>query len=281
MMPKVVNDSEKHEFASWNSYWEFTRRVRQNRRYVWDDEVRVFLETVLGTMDGRDSRLPPGTVLWRAQLGIEWKPHDFEDMNVRVGFPPERMKPDSRVAREGRANSAGIPVLYLATTEQTAISEVRPWLGSEVSVAQFRTVRDLTAVDLTRGFGEASFGQLTLGQLSGEETVDAETKERAVWTDIDNSFSRPIELSESAADYVPTQILAELFQDAGYDAIVYRSQFGENGRNVAIFNIDDAEIINCGPYEVSGIDVKYGLVGNHWFAKQKSKRRLAPKALFA
>ena len=266
-MATISDNTRKHEFASWMSYLEFSRRVRLDRRYVWDDEVRTFLETVLGTMDGRDSAIPSGSVLWRAQLGVDWIPHDHEPMNMLIGFSPSRMKPNSRVA-SGRANSAGIPVLYLATTEQTAISEVRPWVGSKVSLAEFRTVRDLKAINLTRGFGGASFGELTLDQLSGEETVDAGTKERAVWADIDNSFSRPSDLSESAADYVPTQILAELFQDAGFDALIYRSQFGENGRNVAAFNVDDAEIVNCGPYEVSGIDIRFGLIGNHWFKRQ-------------
>ena len=144
MMPTISDNTRKHEFASWMSYLEFSRRVRLDRRYVWDDEVRTFLETVLGTMDGRDSAIPSGSVLWRAQLGVDWIPHDHEPMNVPIGFCPSRMKPNSRVA-SGRANSAGIPVLYLATTEQTAISEVRPWVGSKVSLAEFRTVRDLKA----------------------------------------------------------------------------------------------------------------------------------------
>ena len=189
-------------------------------------------------------------------------------MNHPVGFSPERMKPNSRVAREGRANSSGIPVLYLATTEETAIAEVRPWVGSKISVAQFRVVRDLLTVDLTVGADDAPFGHLTIDQLTGEAPISAEDKERLAWINIDSSFSRPISLAESAVSYVPTQILAELFKHAGYDGIVYRSQFGENGKNVVIFNMDDADIINCGPYEVSGVEVKYGEVGNHWFATQ-------------
>ena len=267
-MDRAPDLGQKGEFATWMSYFEFEQRVMRDRRYVWNDEVRAFLAAVLKTVSGRESRIPSGSVLWRAQLGVDWIPDDYEPMQHPLGFPPERMKPNPHVAREGRASSAGIPVLYLATTEETAISEVRPWVGSKISVAQFRVVRDLSTVDLTMGAGDASFGHLTMDQLTGEAPVSAEDKERLVWIDIDSSFSRPIALAESAANYVPPQILAELFKHAGYDGIVYRSQFGENGKNVVIFNMDDADIINCGPYEVSGVEVKYGVVGNHWFATQ-------------
>lgn len=33
--------------------------------------------------------------------------------------------------------------LYLSTDPQTAMSEVRPWIGSTLTVAQFRILRNL------------------------------------------------------------------------------------------------------------------------------------------
>jgi len=95
---------------------------------------------------------------------------------------------------------------------------------------------------------------------------DAKQKEKGVWIDIDNAFSRPVTLSDDSADYVPTQILAELFKNAGYDAIIYRSQFGEKGYNIALFNVEDAEVINCAPYQVRGIEVTFEQIGNMWFS---------------
>ena len=178
------------------------------------------------------------------------------------------MKPLRDRAKEGRANPAGIPVLYLASAKQTAISEVRPWIGTPLSVAQCKIVRDLKAVDLSFGHGKLSISHLTLKELGGVEGLDAQKKEKAVWIDIDNAFSRPVTLSDDAAGYAPTQILAELFQDAGYDAIVYRSQFGEMGYNIALFNVEDAEVITAAPYHVTGIDVKFDEIGDRWFSKK-------------
>lgn len=135
-----------------------------------------------------------------------------------------------------------------------------------LSVAQFKILRRLKALDLSRGHGKSSFSEIGFRHLFNEEPVDAAQKEKAVWIDIDNAFSRPITLSDDAADYVPTQILAELFRDAGYDAIVYKSQFGEKGFNIVLFNPDDADAINCGPYEVTALKVDYREAGNRWFS---------------
>ena len=90
---------------------------------------------------------------------------------------------------------------------------------------------------------------------------------RAVWIDIDNAFSQPVTLSDEKENYISTRILAELFQEAGYDAIVYRSQFGQEGRdgyNIAVFQLEDAEILNCAPCQVESIEVKYKDTGNPW-----------------
>ena len=269
-----LDNPEKPEFASWRSYQNFAWRVRHARRYVWQDEDRAFLDTVLATLKNRDVKIEGGTILYRAQPGIEYVKVFDEDHNERgeepVGFGSERMKPLANRATEGRVNPAGIPVLYLASHEQTAISEVRPWIGSELSVAQFKVLRDLKAVNLSLGHGQVSIGHLKFAHLLGEEAPDAETKQKAVWIDIDNAFSTPVTISDDAADYVPTQILSELFQDAGYDAIIYRSQFGEKGYNVALFNVEDADPVNCAPYEVKVIKVNAEEIGNRWFSTKHS-----------
>jgi hypothetical protein len=270
-----TDDPNTGEFASWDSFNRFTRSVRHRRRYVWTDEESAFLATVRATIHDRDVELPEGMILYRAQRGIDWDirtdDHGNEISEEPVGYGPARMKPRVNQATEGRANPAGIPVLYLGTTEQTAISEVRPWVGASVSVAQFKILRTLRALDLSRGHGKLSIGEITFRQLFGEEPTDPETKEKAVWTDIDNAFSRPVTLSDDAADYVPTQILAELFRDAGYDAIIYKSQFAEKGFNIVLFNPDDADAINCAPYEVTALEVSFKQSGNRWSSTKHRK----------
>ena len=281
-LPELVDNPQIPEFASWRSYRKFEERVKRRRRHIWDLEIDAFLETVIQTRPDRDFEIPEGAVLWRAQLGVKYvltKDVSGEELvEIPIGFSEDRMKPTAEFAGEGRANSWGIPVLYLASTEQTAISEVRPWVGSDVSVAQFRVSRNLNAIDLTHGHGQSSWSGLTLKQLWGEEEPDAPAKQRAVWIDIDNAFSRPVTLSDEKVNYVPTRILAELFQEAGYDAIVYRSQFGQEGKdgyNIALFELEDAEILNCAPYQVQNIEVNYELVGDRLFPRRDELSRAA------
>lgn len=271
----MIDDPTKPEFASWRSYQEFAKRVRHSRRYVFEKEVQAFLDTVLATRKDRDVKISSGQILYRAQQGVEWRPaldeNDEEVGEHPCGFGPERMNPLPNRAKEGRANPAEIPILYLASTAQTAISEVRPWIGSEISLAQFKILRDLKAINLSINHGKSSFGHLTFDHFYGGPPPNAEEKSIAVWTDIDNAFSQPVTLSDDTADYVPTQILTELFRDVGYDAIIYKSQFGEKGYNIALFNLPDAEAINCAPYQVTGIDVKFEGTGNPWFSSKHLK----------
>lgn len=268
------------EFASWRSYDLFAQRVRHERRYVWDKATQLFLDTVVATLKGRDVNIPDGKLFYRAQRGIdEQSIYDDEGHEVGVdlfGFGAVRMKPLTSRAKEGRANSVGIPMLYLASKEQTAISEVRPWIGSQVSVAQFKTLRNLRALNLSVEHGQSSIGHLLFSDLQ-EEPSNAARKERSVWIDIDNAFSQPVTLSDDAADYVPTQILTELFRKLGYDALIYRSQFGEKGFNVVLFDTNDADAINCAPYKVSGIEVKFEEVGGRWFSSKSQKTKKKQK----
>ena len=264
-----LDDPTKPEFASWRSYGNFARQVRRGRRYVWGEEVQAFLDTVLATRKDRDRIIQKDTILYRAQQGIEevsYKDEDGKELPALSAYGSERMKPLQDRAKEGRVNPAGIPVLYLATSEQTAISEVRPWIGTEISLAQFKIVRDLRALDLSLGHDQWPIGHLTLEELGGEKVPDAQKKEKVVWVEIDNAFSRPVTPSDDTAYYAPTQILAELFQDAGYDAIAYRSQFGEMGYNIALFNVDDAEPITAVPCRITKINVEFDEIGDRWFS---------------
>ncbi|MBZ9996585.1 RES family NAD+ phosphorylase [Mesorhizobium sp. BH1-1-4] len=271
-----TDNPEKPEFASYRSYWDFAKRVRFQQRYVWDEHVKAFIATVLATLKDRDVFFRRGAVFFRAQRGIEYAQFRKHDPEEPVGYSAARMKPRPNRAMEGRANASGVPVLYLGNTEQTVISEVRPWVGADISVAQLKLKRKLKVVNLSRGHGLSAFGSIPLGHFLEGIPPTLEQKETAVWIDIDNAFSKPVTLADDTADYVPTQILAEVFRHAGYDGIIYKSQFGQKGYNIALFNPDDAIVMNCAPYSVTGFDVSFELIGNRWFTP-KRKRSSKPK----
>ncbi|GES46097.1 hypothetical protein RsS62_53490 [Rhizobium dioscoreae] len=273
-----LDDPSKPEFASYDSYRNFAFQVRHQRRYVWDAPVHAFVGTVLATIKDRDVDLREGMVLFRAQAGIDYYSPGKNRAEEPSGYGAGRMKPRPNRSTEGRANPAGMSVLYLGTTEQNVISEIRPWVGAEVSVAQLKLKRKLRALDLSRGHGKSHLN-LILGHILNGTPMSAEEKEKAVWISIDNAFSQPVTRSDDMADYVPTQILAEVFRNAGYDAIGYKSQFGEKGLNIVLFNPDDADVINCAPYQVTGLEVSFKEIGNRWYRAEKPKASRSRKGV--
>ena len=72
---------------------------------------------------------------------------------------------------------------------------------------------------------------------------------------IGRAFARPVGRADSSTDYVPTQILAELMRNAGYDGILYDSAVS-GGRNLAVFDRKAATWMRSAPYEVREIRIR-------------------------
>ncbi|MGF9693463.1 RES family NAD+ phosphorylase [Rhizobium sp. 0TCS1.26] len=167
--------------------------------------------------------------------------------DIKCAANQARMIPLRYRAGDGRVNPRGIPCLYMATDDATAVSEVRPAIGAYVTVASMKCLRELRLIDCS---------VLARKHIIYFKEPGREEMEKAVWSDIDRAFSAPADRSDDAAEYAPTQILAELFRSLGYDGVAYKSAFGEEGYNVAIFNIDDFEVGWCRLFQVKDISHK-------------------------
>ena len=73
-----------------------------------------------------------------------------------------------------------------------------------------------------------------------DENLSPEKLERHIWNDIGNAFSRPVNRENLEREYLPTQILAEVFSAAGFDGIAYRSSLAK-GTIMVLFDIDAAK----------------------------------------
>jgi hypothetical protein len=182
---------------------------------------------------------------------------EVDSFEVPAPADLKRMIPFTDRATEGRVNAKGIPCLYLSTDRDTAMAEVRPWIGSYVSVGQFTIFRDLTVVDCSSDLASSGL------RFEGAEPEPGE-RERLVWGRINRAFSEPVTRSDDVADYAPTQVLAEAFRVKGFDGIVYGSKVGV-GKTVAIFDVAAADLINCHLYEVESINFKFSMAGNPYF----------------
>jgi len=168
-------------------------------------------------------------------------------------FPIERMgAPPKRFASHGRANPAGIPYLYMASNERTAISETRPHTGELACVADFTIPDDLSIADLRnprRSVSPFVIGdEAQIGLMRGDIDFLARLGEE---------LTRPVLPQSAAIDYVPSQYLCELIKKAGYDGVMYRSSVGD-GMNLALFNPDRANPGTVVQRLVTSVQVEIG-----------------------
>ena len=254
------------DFASTDSFRRFEQAVKRETRYIYNGEVQEFLAAVVETSQKRKDSIEKSTILWRAQRGYTWRtenPGTEEEFEVPDAFDPERMVPKAEFVGDGRVNPKGIPCLYLASTQEAAVAEVRPWVGSYISLAQFKVMRDVVIVDCTKD--KRQFPNWLLHKTPQE--IPAEKREEIAWGDIGYAFSRPVTPDEPVTEYVPTQILAEEFRARGFDGIVYRSLLG-GGLNIALFDCTAAELINCGLYETNAVQLQFDQCSNRYFVSK-------------
>ena len=245
-------------FPSWQSYSNFAHAVVRQERYVRSVETSAFIEAVLSTSITRERLIREGTILWRAQLGFDMDEVESDGRTVEAPAPysPARMKPLPFARVDGRVNPVGISALYLATDERTAISEVRPWIGKHVSVAQLKIMREVKVIDCSLGYSE--------GFLFYEQEPSPEDRENAVWHCINRAFAEPVSDDRRTTEYIPTQVLAEYFRAHGVDGVVYQSLLG-GGKTVALFDVRAADVINCALHYVRGVNFSYDQVANPYF----------------
>ena len=247
-------------FPSADAYERFARKAKGPHRFIRDAEDQEFFTALLqqARTDDRRQVLTPDFLLWRAQLGHCSEKRYVDEVDIGdypCPYSRERMKPLPDRARENRANPKGIPFLYLSNHKKTAMSEVRPWLGSLISLARFQPVRDLTIVNCWTDDEPPKF-RIRTGTEPPYKIFRPEDQDRAVWHDIDRAFSEPVTSNDDLSSYVPTQIIAELFRAHEFDGIAYRSAFGK-GHNIALFDLDAVKVVGRALYKVENIEFKF------------------------
>jgi hypothetical protein len=251
-------------FHSSDAYRRYAHSVLHNRRYMHEESVSDFLRAVQETSASRSRTLPARTFLWRAQRDHAYRPVNKgqpDEMEIPSACAPERMKPNpEKVSPEGRVNPRGIAYLYLAMDKNTPCTEVRPWLGSYISLGQFQTKRDLRIIDCMSDERKVlPFKALNAVDVENPVIIPwkPDEYESVVWGDIGYGMSKPVTPEDCGLSYVPTQIIAESLRHHGADAIAYRSMLAEGGMNIALFDIKDADLISCMLMETKAIQYTF------------------------
>ncbi len=145
----------------------------------------------------------------------KWKRKRFKGYNSSdSGAPP------ADNATSGRFNPEKIRYLYLAEDPQTAVYEVRPTIGQDVSVAAYRTNDEIKIYDLAAEI-----------KPQEGEILDCDY---TLFSVIQKQFSEPN--TGDSFRYLPTQFLCELIKQMGFDGLRFRSSLKNGGINLVLFD---------------------------------------------
>ena len=68
-------------------------------------------------------------------------------------------------------------------------------------------------------------------------------------------------------------MIAELFKSEGFDGIAYKSAFGDDGYNIALFDIADGNLTYCNCYKVTVAKYSFKEEDNPYWVDTDSKSR--------
>lgn len=186
-------------------------------------------------------------------------PRSWHRARIQTGDAPflitDMGAPPKRIASHGRANPAGIPYLYLGSTQLTAISEIRPHTGEVACVADFRTPDNLRLVDLRSPRKMVSPFLLADARDIGRMRGDLPFLER-----LGDELTMPVVPQAAAIDYTPSQYLCEFIKKCRYNGVVYRSSVVSDGMNLALFDPAMAVPGTVIQYRVTRVSVEASII---------------------
>ena len=90
--------------------------------------------------------------------------------------------------------------------------------------------------------------------------IEQEILESHTWQSIDHAFSVPISHDArdetELAEYAATQVLAETFQEAGFDGLRYGSILG-GGASIALFELSSAQIVERQVHMLESVSMEF------------------------
>lgn len=194
--------------------------------------------------------LEKGATFYRARVGISDKKRSlgggFETEYHFTPYTESAMgSPPPLMASAGRINRPGVAFFYCATDKYTAVSEVRPHPGDQVSIGKFALSN------------KAKIFNLSESQLLHFYSSDESLNTYIPLNTLSNFMNKVIPPSERQ-QYSFTQLIADCIRQMGFDGIMFNSTVG-NGENIVLFDPSIVSYTNEDSEVVEVEQVKYTL----------------------
>lgn len=182
--------------------------------------------------------------------------------------PSEMGPPEAHVTSAGRAQLAGVAVLYVADSAPTAIAEVRPEIGEYVTNGTFRIKpgKKLKVMDLSQSSNKVFFQE------------DREIR-RLIFSLSDlskDAFSATVH-PDNPKKYYAHAYFVQMVRDLGYDGIGYDSVAHIKGRCFAFFDADNFKCTRTSLHQVKSVSiaserVNFSLAEEKYIAQKDAER---------
>lgn len=189
--------------------------------------------------------LNKGTNLYRCRIVTDKNKINKEEKFYGYGAK-ESFVPPINLTRDLRANYKYIPYLYCSNNPYISLVEVRPRMGSLVSIATIINNYPIRLLDFT---------------VSNKPSKMTEAKMN-LFSDLSVLYSTPIASDDDVLEYIPTQFIAEYVKNRGYDGIAFSSSLTPEINkehpdrfNIVVFNYGKCSVIKSNVVEIQGIDV--------------------------
>lgn len=229
--------------AKWDWLLQLKRSISYKNPQVIAEEIVEKCGDMIKVLERKEEKIS----LFRARLGVKDILHyaelgdEPEDVYIpykkgEIGAPP------SETASEGRFNRAGTSYLYLASTRDTAIKEIRPNVGHDVSIGEFFIEGEINIVDFT----VLDF----YDYATSDEKIDNYIKLRAV--------EKVISLPNPEKKYRLTQGFADALYLLGYDGVKFNSSVADGTYNLVLFKKEMARYKEKSEraFHISGMEYK-------------------------
>lgn len=200
---------------------KLNNHLKYINRFNITDELSKFVDEFILKIEKQGiENIAAGKKYYRARIHGAGVSKKFE--------PNEIWAPPKGKSSPGRMNPGGISYLYLAESKETAIAEVRPWKGAEISVGNFTLKSEIKLLKL-------------LAPTSEVYSIDSANIASVIY----RYFLAPISHHETEK-YLASQFIVERIKNKypSVNGVRYRSVQHDDGYNVVIFN-DHEKILEC------------------------------------
>ena len=210
-IPKYAQD--KTNIEQWHL---FAEELKHENRFLphnaLDKELLVEFGSLLGMVYKKDEHK-----FYRARINEEGEQFKIKDMK----------KPPAKKVLNGRANPLGISYLYVASTTDTAIAEMRGHKGELVTVLEFNLKKNLEFFDLRDS-------KNTISPFEKIDDIEFIYTHMPYLALLGDELSKPVIPSMANLEYLSSQYLCEMIKQIGYHGIIYKSSIAD-GNNYVIF----------------------------------------------